>query len=108
MAVEYYLGETWTFDLDLNDAAGQAIPLAGATVEFGIAELDGTVLVTRTSPATVTDASAGKATVSIQPGDQTGFKAPAKYIVQSRVTMPDGAVSHQIDDTLSLLSSIFV
>lgn len=109
MAVEFYLGETWTFDIAFNDAAGSPIDLTGADVEFGIARLDGTVVLTRssTSGVSVATPTSGQARVSIEPTDQSGFSAPAAYIVQARVQTSDGAVSHQVDEFLHLKSSIF-
>jgi len=110
MAIEpYYLGETWTFDLVLNDRGGNPIDLTDATIEIRIADLDGTLLLTRSTVGgniTVTDAAAGQATTSVQPDDQVGFTAPGQFILQTHVVTSDGAVSVQTEDILPLKKMI--
>ena len=78
----FYLGETWKFDLGLQDLAGQE-------VEFKISDLSGS-LRHSSSDVVVEDGSVKHV---VAPSAQTGFFAPAFYIAQVKLTGASGEVS---------------
>ena len=91
-----YAGDTWTLDAALHDAAGAALSLAGATVEWRLRNAAQAVVASLAigSGVTITDAAGGLCSIVLPPAQTTALAA-GTYADEIQVTTQGGLVSTQ-------------
>jgi hypothetical protein len=94
-------GENWPMDLTLQDAAGAALNLTGATIVFRLNNVAlGTV--------TLTNAALGLAKINVTPAQQTAAGIiEGSYKYEIRATLSDGTVTTQLWGAFEVLPTLF-
>ena len=111
--LEFYLGENWIVDFEVNDGNDANIDITGATLQWRLSTLPGTTVMTRTvgDGLTITAGTTGLCTLSVTALHQNtgGVLSRTNYQWEFRVTTTLGTISVQAGGALyvhpSLLAS---
>lgn len=108
--LEFHSGENWIVQYECNDGSGNDINLTGAELEWALATLDSTVVMTCTigDGITLTAPLEGSCTLSVTPAHQTtaGITAGTTYRWELRLTTASGTISVQGEGKLAVLPSL--
>ena len=108
--LEFHLGENWIVQYECNDGAGNNINLTGGSLEWALAALDSTPVMTRTigDGITLTAPLEGSCTLSVTPTHQTEatITSGTTYRWEFRLTTAAGTVSVQGTGKLAVLPSL--
>lgn len=109
--LEFYYGENWIIQYECNDGNGNNINLTGSFLEWGMATLNGSPIMTRIigDGLTLTNALEGKVTLSVTPFHQTdaGITESTSYRYEFRVTTAAGTVAVQAKGMIAVLPSMY-
>lgn len=110
MTIEVYQENDLPIKVTITDETGSAVDLTDATLDYQLSDsaTDETALLTKSigSGITVTDAAAGKATISLTDTDTD--RAPGYYTQALRLTTSGGLIyDTSLDPELHIKDSIF-
>ena len=111
--VEFYLGENWIIDFQVNDGDDANIDITGGTLQWRLADTAGDTVMTRAvgDGMTITSGPLGLCTLSVTPLHQSGavVQSRTSYQWEFRATTALGTVTVQAGGALyvhpSLLAS---
>jgi hypothetical protein len=109
--LEFHYGENWIIQYECNDGNGNDINLTGAALEWGMATLNGSPVMTRIigDGLTLTNALEGEVTLSVTPFHQSdaGITESTSYRYEFRVTTAAGTVAVQAKGMIAVLPSMY-
>lgn len=108
--LEFHKGEDWVVSFEVNDGIGNDIDITGATINFRLASLTGTTVMTRTESDgfAIDSGTTGECTLRVTSSHQTtaGVAASTRYQWEMRVTTQGGLISVQGRGHLNVLPSL--
>lgn len=108
--LEFHLGENWIVQYECNDGNGNDINLTGASLEWALATLNGSPVMTRTigDGITLTVPLEGSCTLSVTPIHQSaaGVTDSTTYRYELRLTTAAGTIAVQGKGMLAVLPSL--
>lgn len=108
--LEFHLGENWIVQYECNDGNGNDINLTGASLEWALATLNSSLVMTRSvgDGIVLTNALEGDCTLSVTPSHQStaGVTSGTTYRWEFRIITASGTVSVQAKGNLAVLPSL--
>jgi len=102
--LEFYNGEHWVINFQLNDGDDTDLDLTSSTVAWKLNSNAGAAVMTRTigDGITLTDPTTGLCSLIVTPTHQTnaGIAANTVYVWSITATLPTGLVTVQADGSL--------
>jgi hypothetical protein len=109
--VDFVYTEDWTFAFTVEDGDGTPIDITGSQLRFRLADLDGTVLMTRAEGDgfIVTSGTDGECMLRITPTNQTdaGVIPSSRYLWEFRCITSGNLVLTQANGHLVVQPSLF-
>jgi hypothetical protein len=102
-AIEFHKGETWVINFTAKDAAGAALNITGATIQWKLGAHEANIA---NGEIAITDAPNGVCVVTVPPASQTAL-APGLYTQECKVTLASGVVSTQVAGAFELKGTMF-
>jgi hypothetical protein len=108
--LEFYNGETWIINYQLNDGDDTDLDLTGGTISWKLTNANGTNLMTRTigDGITLTEPTTGLCQLTVTPAMQTtaGVAANNVYGWELRAVLTTGLITVQADGSLHVKASL--